>query len=331
MAFRSSSQANSNGTAASWTKPSAAAADDICILFASTDISGKTCSTPTGFTAITALDHTGPDGHTTFAFWKRLDGSEGSTFTATFSGSASDWECHAACWSGRDTGNPPVFTETTPNTSANSSPVSIALTGVTALAGDDLAWLSALDPVSLGAWSHTPPSGFTEATDHSASWCANSIAYQDNVSAGATGTITGTGTSAGNTAGFAGWVVRIPTGADTTPDAFTFTDQTNVALSTLTESNAITVSGITAAAAISVTGGEYQINGGSWVTSSGTVSNGDSVKVRHTSSASNSTATNTTLTIGGVSDTFTTTTLSGGYTVPPINTQRNRRHTGRFM
>lgn len=102
---------------------------------------------------------------------------------------------------------------------------------------------------------------------------------------------------------------------DTTPDAFSFVDQTNVALQTLTESAAITVAGIDADANISITGGEYQINSGAWTSAAGTVSNGQTVKVRHTSSASNSSTTNTVLTIGGVSDTFTTTTkpLPAGY------------------
>ena len=99
---------------------------------------------------------------------------------------------------------------------------------------------------------------------------------------------------------------------DTTPNAFTFVDQTNVALSTLTESAAITVGGIDAAASISVAGGEYQINGGAWTAAAGSVSNGQTVKVRHTSSGSNATATNTTLTIGGVPDIFTTTTVAAG-------------------
>lgn len=97
---------------------------------------------------------------------------------------------------------------------------------------------------------------------------------------------------------------------DTLPDAFTFVDQTGIALSTLTESAGITVAGINAASAISVVGGEYQINGGAWVSVLGTVTSGQTVKVRHTSSGSNSTAVNTTLTIGGVSDVFTTTTLA---------------------
>jgi hypothetical protein len=99
--------------------------------------------------------------------------------------------------------------------------------------------------------------------------------------------------------------------ADTTPDPFTFTDVTGVPLSTEQISNPITVSGITAPAAISIVGGEYEVNGsGTWTNIAGTVANGDTVKVRHTSAATSSTAVDTTLTIGGISDTFTSTTLA---------------------
>jgi hypothetical protein len=98
--------------------------------------------------------------------------------------------------------------------------------------------------------------------------------------------------------------------SDSEPDAFSFTDQTDVAVSTQITSNTITVAGITSAAAISVTGGEYAINGGSYTSDAGTVENGNTVTVRHTSSGSFSTATNTTLTISEVSDTFTSTTVS---------------------
>ncbi len=99
------------------------------------------------------------------------------------------------------------------------------------------------------------------------------------------------------------------TPADTTPDVFTFTDQTGVLLNTLRESNSITVSGIAAPASISITGGEYRIGAGSYTSAPGTVSNGNTVTVRQTSSASFSTTTNSTLTIGGVSDIFSLTTL----------------------
>ena len=101
---------------------------------------------------------------------------------------------------------------------------------------------------------------------------------------------------------------------DTTPDAFSFTDQVDVARSTVIVSNTIAISGINAAAAVSVTGGEYSINGGAFTAAAGSISNGNTVAVRHTSSASFSTATNTTLTVGGVSDTFTSTTLAADTT-----------------
>lgn len=103
---------------------------------------------------------------------------------------------------------------------------------------------------------------------------------------------------------------------DSTPSAFSFVDITNAALSTVYESNAITVAAIEAQAtpAITITGGEYSVNGGTYTSSAGTVTLGDSVTVRCTSSGSNSTAVNVALTIGGVSDTYTVTTLAAGST-----------------
>lgn len=99
------------------------------------------------------------------------------------------------------------------------------------------------------------------------------------------------------------------TAADTTPDPFTFTDHIHVGLNNLSISNAITVSGINAPTAISISGGEYQINGGNWTNVIGTVSNGNTVAVRQTSSASGGVTTDVVLTVGGVSDTFSVTTI----------------------
>ena len=98
--------------------------------------------------------------------------------------------------------------------------------------------------------------------------------------------------------------------ADTTPDAFTFSSQTNVARNTFIVSNAITVSGLEAAAVVSVGGGEYAINGGAYTNSTGTVANGQSVTLRQRSANLFSTASTATLTIGGVSGTFTVTTAA---------------------
>lgn len=102
--------------------------------------------------------------------------------------------------------------------------------------------------------------------------------------------------------------------SDTTPDTFTFIDQTGVALNTLIESNQITVTGINATTSVSVTGGEYSVNGAAYTAIAGIVVTGDTVKVRHTSAATTNTSVNTVLTIGGVTDTFTSTTLAD---VPP--------------
>jgi hypothetical protein len=103
---------------------------------------------------------------------------------------------------------------------------------------------------------------------------------------------------------------------DSTPNAFAFTDQTNVPFSSVRTSNAVTIAGINVPAAISVTGGEYSVNSGAFTSAAGNVVSGDSVVVRHTSSGSPTTAVNTVLTVGGVSDTFTSTTQA----VPPDTT-----------
>jgi hypothetical protein len=106
--------------------------------------------------------------------------------------------------------------------------------------------------------------------------------------------------------------------SDTTPNAFSFTPQTNVALSTAITSNSITVSGINTGTAISITGGQYALNGGAYTATAGTVNNGDTVTLRLTSSASFSTTSLATLTIGTQSAVFQVTTQAAvtSYTAP---------------
>ncbi|WP_334147933.1 hypothetical protein [Hyphomicrobium sp.] len=97
---------------------------------------------------------------------------------------------------------------------------------------------------------------------------------------------------------------------DTTPDAFAFTDQTDVTLSTTITSNTVTISGINTGTTVSVSGhtsARISINGGSWVTS-GTISNNQTLRVQLTSSASFSTALSATVNVGGVTDSWSVTT-----------------------
>ncbi len=99
-------------------------------------------------------------------------------------------------------------------------------------------------------------------------------------------------------------------GGDTAPDAFSFTDQTDVAQNTLITSNSVTISGIDAPTPVSISGDgspEFRINGGSWGTS-GDIENGQSLELRLTSSTSTTTLHSATVSVGSVSDQWDVTT-----------------------
>ena len=95
---------------------------------------------------------------------------------------------------------------------------------------------------------------------------------------------------------------------DNQPDTFGFTDVDSVVRSSIQTSNGVTISGIDTASAISITGGQYSTNGQFFTSNTSTVVNGNTVRVRHTASSSAATRTDTTLTIGGISDTFSSIT-----------------------
>lgn len=106
---------------------------------------------------------------------------------------------------------------------------------------------------------------------------------------------------------------------DTTHEAFSFTDLTDVALSTEQTATPVQISGINYPAAVTATGGTAAICTGATVDTCGTfsaspgnIANNQYVSAKHTSSASNSTAVDTTVSIGGVSDVFNSTTEAGG-------------------
>ena len=99
---------------------------------------------------------------------------------------------------------------------------------------------------------------------------------------------------------------------DTTPDPFSFTNQTNVALGTVITSGAVAIGGFDTSAPISVTGGTYSIGcTASFTASDGTLPPNSSVCVRHTSALNGGTVTETVLTVGGVSAAFSSTTRPG--------------------
>lgn len=100
--------------------------------------------------------------------------------------------------------------------------------------------------------------------------------------------------------------------ADTTPNSFTFTDQPAAAANTLVYSNIITIAGINTSVTASISGNsaEMQVNSGSYTSSNQTISVGDTIRLRMTSSATAGATVNTTLTVGGTSDTWSVTTTT---------------------
>ena len=106
------------------------------------------------------------------------------------------------------------------------------------------------------------------------------------------------------------------TKADDDPEPFSFASQTDVARSTAIVSAAATISGIAVPAAVTIVGGDYSIGcTGSFTNAAGTINDGQSLCLRHTSASAASTTMTTTVTVGGSSATFQSTTAaasSGG-------------------
>jgi hypothetical protein len=96
---------------------------------------------------------------------------------------------------------------------------------------------------------------------------------------------------------------------------FSFTPQTNAPLSSTATSNTVTITGLAGPESITITGGTYSKNGGAFTSAAGTVSNGDTIVARVTTAGTYATTTTATITIGGVSQPFTVTTLNGPLTV----------------
>ncbi len=99
--------------------------------------------------------------------------------------------------------------------------------------------------------------------------------------------------------------------SDYTPDPFTFAAQAGVPPNSLRVSEAIVVQGIDTVTGIKVEGlasAAFSVNGGAFATIPGAVRTGDSVRVQHRAAVGLGAAMTTTLTIGGVSADFVTTT-----------------------
>jgi len=109
--------------------------------------------------------------------------------------------------------------------------------------------------------------------------------------------------------------------ADFIPDSFSFTAQIGVPLNSPRMSNSIGISGISTPVGIAVSGASgsaYSINSGAFTAAPGSVVNGNTVVVSHTSSGAIANTLTTTLSIGAMSATFVSTTA--GANTPPTFT-----------
>lgn len=98
--------------------------------------------------------------------------------------------------------------------------------------------------------------------------------------------------------------------ADTIPNSYDFLDVANAPRKRDVFSNVVTVAGINAEAVISISGGgaSYSKNGGAYTATSGTVRNGDTVRLRMRSANPPNSTTSTAVDIGGVVDVWLVTT-----------------------
>ena len=207
------------------------------------------------------------------------------------------------------------------------------------VASSGTAHVSAAVDQAPDSFSFTAVSNATSGSSHSAT--ATMAGLLDPTTASAvngtvsptTGIVTGTTITASGTAPSSGsktiavtvggvtgnFVISTATPSDTTPTAFSFTDATGANASTVTTSNTINISGIDATTNVTASGnGTVSVNGGSY-TNSTTITNGQSINVRLTSNGTLGTSNfvETTVNIGGVTDTWRVTNRNQVTASPP--------------
>lgn len=225
MAYRS---ASSNSVASSdtltITKPSGVVDNDWMLAWLVWDGNSADVTTvPSDWTALGGgvIINTAPDNQRARCY-ERKASSEGTDYTWVLTGSNASFAGCIVAFSGRNTASSSTVSTPTTDNSSNTTPISVAITGLTAASGDDLCWFAQLDQtVQADVWGFSAPTNYTERVDISSAggWMQLSAATRDAVSAGATGTITGTATRSSGTgnAGFSGLMIALPASASGAP------------------------------------------------------------------------------------------------------------------
>jgi hypothetical protein len=210
MAFRSLATSFDNDGGATMTAtPSGVAANDILLGFFVQDSTGHASITPTGWTAQSVQEQSGPDGQTFDLYSKVATGSD--SFSSSYVVDANSCRWTVGAWSGRDTAASIDF-NTCQNNTSRTTPVTIQTStstsgtfGVTSVSGDDVIVFMQLDlTVDTNTWGFTGLSGYTEQLDVNNTWITTGVYTYDNVSGGGDGSLSATATRATG-AGQTGW------------------------------------------------------------------------------------------------------------------------------
>lgn len=152
----------------------------------------ETVTFPTGFNPITGLSplYDTSNGSTTAIAMKVGTASEPTSYTATY-GISDFLTSQVLVFSGRNTTTPFSAVAVTTETNASASPAPFALTGLTAVAGDDVVQIVNSAYYQGNAETFAPPAGYTNGRIDYATTTFSQVASSCsliNATAGATGT-----------------------------------------------------------------------------------------------------------------------------------------------
>lgn len=161
---------------------------------------------PANWTQLDLQNPATPDGMTIVLYSRIANGNEASERTWSGMSATLNQGIIVACWTGR---SGTIAFQVTSNTTANASPVTVTMTGITAQLGDDIAWCPGGDSNGVTGWVWAAPASYSLKENQDQQWVPQALATRDNVSAGGTGNLAGTLTNAGNTSAYTGWVVAL--------------------------------------------------------------------------------------------------------------------------
>lgn len=190
MSFVASASIGSSGAGdLTVNKPTGTAENDLVVLMITQGAGSDVSMTwPSGFTQFANNPFTTGENITMKAAWKYAGASEPSTYTV---GGVTDYAVLvSAAWRGRVNETPTVVNSS--DTSTEATPITMEIAGLTAEAGDDVAYFARASTQDNIGVNYTADAGFTEREDlasSGASWTTATLATKDNLSAGTLSTL----------------------------------------------------------------------------------------------------------------------------------------------